>query len=57
MKIHFGHRVGKYKVLNYSVTFVPGSARCGVTTFFQIARIFIIFNIWWLDFYTTCIIG
>ena len=30
MKIHFGHRVGKYVplVLNYPVTFVPGSARC-----------------------------
>ena len=30
MKIHFVHRVGKYDplVLNYPVTFVPGSARC-----------------------------
>ena len=30
MKIHFGHNVGKYDplVLNYPVTFVPGSARC-----------------------------
>ena len=30
MKIHFGHRVGKIRpqVLNYPVTFVPGSARC-----------------------------
>ena len=30
MKIHFGHRVGKYDplVLNYPSSFVPGSARC-----------------------------
>ena len=32
MKIHFGHRVGKYDPLvrNYPVTFVPGLACCSL---------------------------